>query len=809
MTVNAFLRIVLICCCLCSLCPVFAESRPQSVKVVMDDNYPPFSFKDSTGKQQGILIDQWRLWEQKSGIKAEIHAMDWGKALRGMKAGEFDVIDTIFKTAERSDWLDFTKPYAKLEVPIFFDKEISGITNADSLKGFVVAAKSGDAAVDILKRSGIDNIAFFDSYEAIILAAREHKITVFVVDKPPALYYLHKFGINQNYKQSAPLNVGEFHRAVKKGNSELLRAVEDGFAQLSPDELKKIESTWYGTTLLDRSAVRYSFSAAAILAILVLTLYIRNLLLRKAVHKRTTELKSSEELLDDIIEQSPISMAIVSLDGTIERINRRAIETFGYLPEDIPDMDHWWVLAYPDETYRAEVFEQWMGLVGKALAEKHDIEPREYRVTCKDGTVKTVLIFGKPVSNKVFVIFDDITERKKAEEERLTLERQLLHTQKLESLGVLSGGIAHDFNNLLQAILGNLDLARMKLPSDAAPRMNIDQAVNACKHAAKLTNMMLAYSGKGLFAIKRLHLTELVEENATMLEAAIPKSIELALHLDYDLPDIKADAGQLQQVIMNLITNAAEAIGNAGGTINLSTGVAEFDQSTLNQSRLDEKTAQGRYVWLKVQDNGCGMSKDILNKLFDPFFTTKFTGRGLGMSAVQGIIRAHKGAFLAESTPGSGTTITVLFPLADDLLPGFEQAGETPALQENPGVRALSILIVDDEEMVRSVANAMLEELGYMTITAAGGQEALAIFRAEGDSIAAVLLDQAMPGMDGATVIKELRRIRPDVKVLLSSGFSEQEIAARFDGLKLDGFVPKPYNLQKLNDRLRLLLKEV
>ena len=223
------------------------------------------------------------------------------------------------------------------------------------------------------------------------------------------------------------------------------------------------------------------------------------------------------------------------------------------------------------------------------------------------NTIKSPMfdVEGKLIG--VLGIARDITEIKKAETERLNLERQLLHSQKLESLGVLSGGIAHDFNNLLLAILGNLDLALMKLPHEATVRKYIDHAVNAANHASKLTNMMLAYSGKGSFIVKELNLTELVEENANLLLAAIPKSVKLDLQLDHSLPPVMADAGQIQQVVMNLITNASEAIGEDNGMITLSTGVQKFDQSTLNSSRLEENLAAGRYVWMEVRDNGCGM----------------------------------------------------------------------------------------------------------------------------------------------------------------------------------------------------------
>ena len=256
-----------------------------------------------------------------------------------------------------------------------------------------------------------------------------------------------------------------------------------------------------------------------------------------------------------------------------------------------------------------------------------------------------------------------IQEQKRAEEERQRTERHLLRLQKLESLVTMSGGIAHDFNNLLQAVLGNLEMTLMNLPVDAPVRSFICQAVNAAERAAKLSGMMLAYSGKGFFKITDLNLTELIVTNITMLEAAISKNIAFKLNLG-PIPHIMADEDQIRQVIMNLVINASEAIGNANGFILLSTGVQAFDQKTLNSSQQEEKPEAGCYVWLDVYDSGCGMDSDTVNMMFDPFFTTKFTGRGLGMSVAQGIIRAHKGAILVESRPGFGTTIRVLLPIA-------------------------------------------------------------------------------------------------------------------------------------------------
>jgi len=918
-----------------------ARAAPGSIRVVMDDNYPPFSFKDGNGRQQGILIDQWRLWEQKTGIKAEISALDWGNAVTRMKAGEFDVIDTIFQTEERSGWLDFTRPYAKIEVPIFFNKEISGITDAASLKGFVVAAKSGDAAIDILKKSGIDSLVLFNSYEAIIRAARDHKINVFVVDKPPALYYLYKFGIIDRYKASAPLHIGSFHRAVKKGNGALLQQVEAGFRLISAKELEQIDTKWYGSTAYRDLGLplQYFTIIAGSLALLLLVFLTWNRTLRKKVETKTAQLKSSLETLQgntafiaSLMNAIPVPIFYKDREGYFLGVNSSFEEFYGltqeeligksvfdvaprelaelYHAKDLEVFQHPGTQVYESQVKNAQgalrdvVFHkatftgmdgEVSGLIGAIL----DITERKQASRClsenearlrtlvqtipdlvwlkdADGVYlscnpmferffgakeadivgKTDYDFvdreladffrehdriameaGRPSSNEEWVTFaadghhallntiktpmcdaegnligvlgiaHDITELKKAETERLNLERRLLHSQKLESLGVLSGGIAHDFNNLLQAILGHLDLAQMKLPRDESACKSINHAINAAKQAARLTGMMLAYSGKGSFIIKELNLTELVEQNADMLSAAISKSVRLDLRLDHALPPILADAGQLQQVVMNLITNASEAVGEESGTVTLATGVRSFDRSTLNASRLQEKLAPGSYVYMEVRDNGCGMNEETMQKLFDPFFTTKFTGRGLGMSAVLGIMHAHKGAFLVKSKPEVGTSMSVLFPIANQVQEpvtagGAAAGGNQAANCHHPGV----VLVVDDEEIIRGVCVDMMEALGFETLVAANGEEALCLFQEHRELIGLVLLDQSMPGMDGITTFQELRKIDPDVKVLLASGYSREEVSSRMRGAGLWGFIQKPFILNSLSSEIQRVL---
>jgi len=303
----------------------------RTIRVVMDNNYPPFAFTDSEGKLQGILVDEWRLWEDRTGIRADLHGMDWNEALQRMRAGEFDVIDTIFETRDRAAYWDFTKPYRRIDVPIFFQKDIAGITDLKSLKGFPVAAKAGDAAVDLLKRNGITTVLPFNSYEAIVQAASRHQVNVFIVDKPPALYYLNKLGLEGEFRQSAPVNTGELHRAVKKGDAALLKTVEEGFAAIPPAELKRIEDKWYGQTLGNRRHLRYVGYAAVAALLLILGLGAWSLTLKRLVKLRTAALQESEAFRKRVFQSSPI--ALVIMDAATDRFidcNRAAVEIYRF-----------------------------------------------------------------------------------------------------------------------------------------------------------------------------------------------------------------------------------------------------------------------------------------------------------------------------------------------------------------------------------------------------------------------------------------------------------------------------------------------
>ncbi|MDF1615515.1 c-type heme family protein [Desulfurivibrio dismutans] len=398
----------------------------------------------------------------------------------------------------------------------------------------------------------------------------------------------------------------------------------------------------------------------------------------------------------------------------------------------------------------------------------------------------------------------EISERMAAEKEKQEMERKILHVQKLESLGVLAGGIAHDFNNLLVPIVGNAELAKQELPQNAPAQKQLADIIKASQRAGELCRQMLACSGKGQLVSQQLDLSEVTRELAEMLAVSVDKKAKINYQLASSPLPVTGDATQIRQVIMNLITNASEALEGCEGEVTVRTGSVTCDREYFRQN-FNEELPPGQYAFLEVEDNGCGMDAETAARIFDPFFTTKFTGRGLGLAAVLGIIRGHHGAIRVYSEPGRGTVMKVLFPIAKDA----EQASSavTAETRIDPDWRGSgTILLVDDEEMVRDTGAAILRAKGFDVLTAGDGREAVDIFKQQPGRIDCVVLDMNMPVMDGAEAFQELRKIQPDIPVLLASGYSAQEIVQRFHGGELAGFIQKPYQIDKLLEELQKIM---
>ena len=513
-----------------------------------------------------------------------------------------------------------------------------------------------------------------------------------------------------------------------------------------------------------------------------------------------TERKEHEQAL--LYTQFSVDHAVdgifrVEQDASFSYVNDAACEMTGYPRETLLAMTVFDV----DPNYSREMWpEFWQGIRG---ADNLVIESLIRR---SDGTVFPAEIAINYLEvdgvGNCFASARDSTERKKAEEERMELEGKVQQAQKLESLGVLAGGIAHDFNNLLVGVLGNADLALAKLAPAAPAREYVRDIETSARRAADLANQLLAYSGKGKFVVEPIDLSDLVDEISHLVEVSVSKKVAINYDLARNLPSIEADATQVRQVVLNLITNASEAIGESSGVVSVTTGQVECDTDTSAGPLTAEELPEGTCVFVEVADTGSGMDEETRKRIFDPFFTTKLTGRGLGLAAVLGIVRGHKGAIEVHSEPERGATIKVLFPASERsaLRRRGREAGEATWKGEG------TVLLVDDEEMVRQVASSLLTLMGFAVLTAADGVEALQIYRERTDDIALVLLDLAMPRMGGEETFTEIRRVKEDVKVILSSGYNEQDTTRNFAGKGLAGFIQKPYRLDALRDMIRAVL---
>ena len=908
------------------------EARLKSITVVTDDNYPPFIFRDSSGQVQGILKDSWALWEAHTGIRVDLQAMDWGKAQAVMAAGKADVIDTLFETEARKLLFDFSAPYAKLDVPIFFHQSISGIVNVDSIKGFTVGVKDGDACIDVLHKNGVESIKKYGSYRDVIAAAGAGEVRVFCVDQPPAVYLLNQLGIASEFRHSLPLYTGEFHRAVQKGNTALLKTVEDGFASITPAERKAIEQKWYGAEIGGVGFMRFAdyarYVAYVILGVFLLAtaLVIWNLSLRGRVAKKTAELSLTIEALNeaktaaersvaqlngtlaaipdlmfevgldgkyhdfhsindsllvapapsllgktiaDVMPAEAVEIAldaihqahetgashgkqirlevpdgvrwfelsiarksvgsgqeprfiVLSRDVTDRNLSQEALasktvllrDTFDHMSEGISIMDGklglaGWnrrfaeLLEFPDSllnerTTFADIirFNALRGEYGPGDPEEQvrervglatHAQPHHFERVRPNGNV--IDVRGVPLPGGGFVTtYTDITARKRAEAARESLEGQLRESQKMQAIGTLAGGIAHDFNNIIAAILGNTELARQDASGNPLAMESLGEIHKSATRARSLVQQILSFSRRQPTTRKPIALTPVIEDAVRLLRATLPGRVVVDLQAEEGTALVLADSTQIQQVTINLVNNATQAMQDAPGRVDLRVDTVTLDAAFAQAHpalRGLHAAHPGRTVRFSIADNGPGMDAATLGRIFEPFFTTKpiDEGTGLGLSVVHGIVQTHEGAITVDSQPGKGSTFTVYLPTVQAEVADAPAEPDTEAaiaeVETSDGRR---ILYLDDDASLVSLVTRLLGRRGYRVSGFIDQQEALAAIRANPAAFDLVVTDYNMPGMSGLDVARETRAIRADLPVAVASGFVDEELQVQAGG---------------------------
>jgi PAS domain S-box-containing protein len=518
--------------------------------------------------------------------------------------------------------------------------------------------------------------------------------------------------------------------------------------------------------------------------------------------KRAEEERAAQKnLLDAVMETLPVGLALMDARGGTLRANPEFERIWGGPPlVETPFSNHsvyrgWW--AASGQPVRAE---EWAS--ARALTTGETVVGQELVIQRFDGKRAFILNSAAPIRDAhgriagCSVAIMDITELK-------AIEKQLREAQKLESLGVLAGGIAHDFNNLLGSILSNSELAQQQIASGCPCDEEIRDIQNVAGRAAEIVRQMMAYAGQETAALESVDLSQLVGDMLQLLHISISKKVTLKMELKEHLPAVLANPAQIRQVIMNLITNASEAIGESGGVITIATSeVQPEDGAPASIQRLREAGS----VRLEVSDTGCGMTEEIRAKIFDPFFTTKFAGRGLGLAAVDGIIRSHGGTINVASAPSRGSRFEVVLPRAGE--PARDVGDLALPPPDEFGGFAGTILVVEDEEALRSALCKMLRRNGCTVIEAADGQAGVDQFRASTPKIDVVLLDLTLPGMSGGEVLGELRRVQPNVKVILTSAYSRDWLQNTVDGQQPWFYLRKPYPFSKLKGLMREVCRD-
>lgn len=752
------------------------ETNHTSITVVLDDNYPPYVFRGADGAVQGILPDQWALWSRKTGVSVDLRAMDWGAALRAMREGRADVIDTAFYTPERDLYMDFSNPYAEIEVPVFFDKSLSGIGGVRDLRGFVVGVKDGDACIDILEKHGVSSLKKYPSYESIVHAAGEGEIHVFCIDKPPAVYYLYRAGLETAFRHSLSLYTGRFHRAVREGDAATLELLNRGFSAITEDEYREIREKWMGTDVVRLELPDYFYPVVIAATIAALLMLLLNLLLRRRLKERNLmlrrtvdELRASEARTRALVDANPDMLFIFDADGT-------------YLEFRVPSET---VLAVEPERVKGRRVSE---VLPGPLAEEALVKIREVIATRRPQSFEYELMTQQgmmycdarlvPFDGRCLAIVRDSTDRRRRLDEEI-------RNNKLESLGVFAGGLAHDFNNILAALIGNISLARMLLDDRKQAEPILDEAERAGLRARRLTDQLLAFAKGGAPVKVVFDAAAMMREAAEFVLSGSATTIEYSL--EADAPQIEADRGQIAQVIQNIVLNASQAMGG-GGVVHMGLGPLVLQEK--NPNGLEP----GRYLRITIADTGEGIDAGTLQRIFDPYFTTKKSGTGLGLAICHSIIKRHGGDITVRSDRERGTVFEILIPVGSAA--GTSDDSSMPVTAD-ADLAGKTVLVIDDEAPVRDVIRAILEQRGMRVIGAKSTEDALS--RVGNGGIDLVLIDLTIPGgTGGPDGIRLLRERGLEFAAVLTTGYTDSPVVREYRASGFASCLTKPFSVHEL-----------
>ena len=796
-------------------------------------DYPPFALVKPDGTADGFSVDLLKAAVAETGLAVSFKVGPWHQLKEELANGLLDVLPLVSYSSERAKIYDFTAPYLKLSGAVFVRKNTSAIRQISDLKGKEVLVMRGDTAHEYVEREKLtDMIVPTESYEeAFKLLSSGHHDAV-VVQLIVGLQIIKKLQLNnvvaveqKDISTLKPVAIKlegfeqKFCFAVTKGNQQLLSALNEGLAVIYLNgTYQALYEKWF-SPLLSKDKIPFSTIIKNLLVILIplllfLTLfglwYLKRLVKQKTefleheiLDRKEAEdaLRESEKRFRLAVASSPIPIMIHDESDAVLQLSNGWTNFSGYALEDIPTISDWMEKAYGERQGIKKDY------IDNLFSINQSVSNGEWQITTKEGSTRVwdfqTTPLGKLHEGKrvLLSMAIDVTERKQAEETQKRLGGQLLQSQKMEAIGTLAGGIAHDFNNILGAILGYAELARDDCAVDSLAANDIDQVIIASNRAKDLIKQILVFSRHVEAELTPLQPALIIKETIKLLRPSLPATITIVDDIDPNSGFIIGDPTQIHQIVINLCTNAYQAMESTGGTITVS-----LPNITLSQTELKDgqDVTPGNFIQLAIRDTGPGISSSIIARIFEPYFTTKETGKGsgMGLAIVHGIVKGYGGFISCESQPGRGTEFRIFLPIQNKTY-----IDTTKPVEQTP-VGTEHILFIDDEKLLAEMGQTMLTRLGYKVTVRTSSIEALTTFNNDPDAFDLVITDQTMPGMTGADLARRMLQIRPQLPIILCTGFSSQITEGKARTLGIKGFAFKPLAKKDISKLIRKILDD-
>ena len=776
------------------------SATPGVLRVVGDENYPPFLFLDPDGNAVGYVADWWRLWASRTGMKVELRALEWAEAQRAIGRGDADVIDNIFRTPGREPLYEFTKPYADVPVGVFVSRSVAGIQDARSLRGFQVGVMAGDACVELLRSQGVETLRLYRSYAALVDGALADEVRIFCLDDYPAAYYMTRAGAQNRFVKAFQLYEGHFHRAVPKGRNDLLKLVEAGAAQITPDEDAALRRKWMPPPPVDYGArLRWLVWGLAALSALALGLFAWLRTLRAAVRRQTAELVASRALLEQRVAEATGSLrttnaqlltildavplgVLLTRDGIVERCNRQYVELTGY--SEAETVGRSGEALYDDPGVREAIGAG----ARETLASGQPFE-REVTVRRKDGSAFVARLSARAIragapEDGVVSTLEDITEERAAIEEMA--RARALAEDAARTKAEFLANMSHEIRTPMNSVIG---MALLAMKADPPPKVRdyIGKIQSSSQHLLGVINDILDFSkleaAKMTLESVEFELDAILDEiNDAFARKAADKGLELIFAVAPDVPTtLVGDRLRLQQVLLNLVNNAVKFTEKGEIAVRIA---------------LQQRNGDDTVLRFAVQDTGIGISEDQRQNLFQSFqqadasTTRRFGGTGLGLAISKRLSELMGGQIGVESTPGAGSTFWFTVRLR-----ARQRSDRRNRIR--PDLHGLKTLVVDDNAQARDVIAEMLRSMGFYADQAATGPQALDLIEqadARGSHYDLVLLDWQMPGMTGVEVAREIqrKRLRKPPVLLMITAFDRDEVLPAASQLGVQDVLVKP-----------------